>query len=43
MGEKSNKPPLEQITDKMEELEVDEEQSMICVFIRISEAIISIF
>ncbi len=28
MGEKSNKPALEQITDKMEELEVNEEQSM---------------
>jgi hypothetical protein len=32
MGEKSNKPALEQITDKMEELEVDEEQSMILCF-----------
>jgi len=26
MGEKSNKPTLEQITDKMEELEVDKQQ-----------------
>jgi len=27
MGEKSNKPTLEQITDQMEELEVDKQQS----------------
>jgi len=27
MNEKSNKPTLEQITDKLEELEVDQQQS----------------
>lgn len=28
MSEKSNKPTLEQITDKMEDLEVDKQQSI---------------
>ena len=29
MGDKPKKPPMEQITDKMEELEVGQEQSII--------------
>jgi DNA-binding transcriptional regulator YhcF (GntR family) len=43
MSEKSKKPIVEQITDKMEELEVDKEQNKGNLLNRILDKLLSIF